>query len=107
MTDVTVVVYVPESHLEVVLDALHDAGAGRIGEYDRCASWWPVVGQWRPSADASPYEGAAGEVSRGTELRVEVRCAGDLVAVAVAAARAAHPYEEPVIDVHPLVEPPR
>jgi hypothetical protein len=104
VTSATIVVYVPESHLRAVLDAMHDAGAGQIGEYDRCASWWPVTGQWRPSAAASPYEGAAGEVSTGTEMRLEVRCAGDLVAAAVSAARSAHPYEEPVIQVHPILD---
>jgi hypothetical protein len=99
-------VFVPHSHRDVVLDALHDAGAGRIGDgrYDRCASWWEVEGQWRPGVGAEPFDGVIGQVSRGQEVKIEVVCAEEFVSAAVAAARSAHPYEVAVIEVIELRE---
>ena len=38
------------------------------------------------------------------ELRVETVVPADLVDAAVAALRAAHPYEEPAYDVYPLLD---
>ena len=35
--------YVPESHLEPVKQAVFEAGAGRIGDYDSCC--WQIAGQ--------------------------------------------------------------
>jgi len=53
-------VYVPVSHLEAVKDALFAAGAGRVGDYDRCA--WQVLGegQFRALPGAQPFVGAVG-----------------------------------------------
>jgi hypothetical protein len=98
-------VFVPESHLEAVLDALHEAGAGRIGAYDRVAALTAVQGRWRPLAGADPYAGQVGEEEHGPELKVETRCPEARAADVVAAIRAAHPYEEPVINLLPLAAP--
>ena len=38
------VTYVPESHVDAVVDALAEAGAGRIGSYERCAFGAPGTG---------------------------------------------------------------
>lgn len=92
-------VYVPATHLEIVKDAIFGAGAGRVGDYDRCA--WQVAGegQFRPLAGASPFLGEVGREERVLEYRVEtVLREADLHAV-VAALKAAHPYETPAYDV--------
>ncbi|AMX02970.1 Nif3-like dinuclear metal center hexameric protein [Microbulbifer thermotolerans] len=97
-------VYIPESHLEVVKQALFAAGAGRIGDYDHCC--WQVkgCGQFRPLDGSQPYIGQTGEVEQVTEYRVEMVCADDLVDAALAALRQAHPYEEPAFDLWRLDE---
>jgi hypothetical protein len=91
-------VYVPESHLEPVKDALFAAGAGRYAAYDRCC--WQVLGQgqFRPLAGSDPYIGTAGVEERVPEVRVEMICEDERVAAVTAALRAAHPYEEPAFD---------
>lgn len=55
--------FVPESHLEVTKAALFDAGAGRVGDYDRCC--WQVLGQgqFRPLPGSRPYLGEAGRLA--------------------------------------------
>ncbi len=49
--------YVPESYLETTKQAVFDAGAGHVGNYDSCC--WQVrgEGQFRPLPDSSPFLG--------------------------------------------------
>ncbi|GAA5525751.1 GTP cyclohydrolase 1 type 2 homolog [Microbulbifer aestuariivivens] len=95
-------VYIPESHLEEVKQALFTAGAGRIGDYDSCCFQVPGTGQFRPLEGSQPFIGQAGAVERVAEYRVEMVCADDLVDAALAAMRRAHPYEEPAFDLWKL-----
>ena len=94
--------YVPESHLESVKQAVFDAGGGRIGDYDSCC--WQVLGQgqFRPLAGANPFIGRPGALEQVAEYRVELVCEDTLIHDAVAALKAAHPYEEPAYDVWQL-----
>lgn len=91
--------YVPESHLEAVKQAVFATGAGRIGNYDNCC--WQVAGrgQFRALAGSDPYVGTQGELETVGEYKVELVCADELIRAAVAALRAAHPYEEPAYHV--------
>lgn len=95
-------IFLPESHLEAVRRALERVDAGHIGRYDRCLSYSPVTSCWRPLPGTSPYLGEVGAVCTARELKVEVTCPVERVEETVAAVRAAHPYEEPVIQVIPL-----
>jgi hypothetical protein len=97
-------ILVPDEHVGFVLEALHASGAGRIGAYDHCASLWRVNGRWRPLPGASPFRGEVGEVMEGSETRVESVCDVRQATDVVAAVRAVHPYEEPVIRLLPLYE---
>lgn len=91
--------FVPAAHVEPVKSALFDAGAGRIGDYDRCCWQTLGVGQFRPLEHSSPYLGRPGEVERVEEYKVELVCADDCLHAAVAALKASHPYEEVAYDV--------
>ena len=55
-------IFLPESHLEAVQQALWSVDAGHIGRYDCCLSYSPVIGAWRPLAGTAPYLGRMGEV---------------------------------------------
>ncbi len=94
--------FVPESDLETVKQALFDAGAGRIGDYDRCC--WQVLGegQFRPLEGSDPHIGSHGKVETVAEWKVELVCADQLINQVVSALRLAHPYEEPAFDVWKL-----
>ena len=96
--------FVPESHLEPVKQAVFAAGGGRIGDYEHCC--WQVLGQgqFRPGQGADPFIGTTGELETVAEYRVELVCADELIAAAVAALKQAHPYEEPAYDVWRLAD---
>lgn len=99
--------FVPESHAEAVLAALWGAGAGRVGDgaYDSCATTSQVTGHWRPLAGSHPFIGREGEFAHEPEIKIEVTVPADLLDASIAALRAAHPYEEPVVYALPLLVP--
>lgn len=98
--------FVPESHLEQTKRALFEVGAGRIGDYDCCA--WQTLGQgqFRPLDGSQPFLGERGELEVVSEYKVELVCEDRLIARAVEALKAAHPYEEPAYEVYRLEELP-
>ncbi|MDY0020732.1 MAG: YqfO family protein [Anaerolineae bacterium] len=100
---VKIEIFIPEDHVEVLRDALAEVGAGRIGNYDHCVSVTDVRGYWRPLDGATPYLGEVGAICAGTECKVEVTCPRALAEAALKAIRAVHPYEEPLINVIPLL----
>ncbi|KNX36636.1 hypothetical protein [Luteipulveratus halotolerans] len=93
------VFYAPVDAVDAVLDAVFDAGAGAIGDYDRCAFRTTGTGQFRPLAGADPTIGAVGELERVEEQRVELVLPRGVRQEVVAALRRAHPYEEPAFHV--------
>jgi len=97
------VVFVPASSLDRVLDALFAAGAGRIGDYERCSWYTEGTGTFLGGAGTKPAVGAAGREEQVPELRLETVFPDGLHDQVVAALRAAHPYEEPAFDVYALL----
>jgi hypothetical protein len=94
--------FVPEDALDATRSAVFDAGAGRIGEYERC-SWYAVgTGTFLGGDATDPAVGQPGVEERLPEFRVETVVPADALSGAVAALRRAHPYEEPAYDVYPL-----
>lgn len=106
MSHCKLVFFVPQADAEAVKLAVFEAGAGRIGNYERCA--WQVegTGQFLGGAGTQPVIGESGRLESVTELRVETVCPTQHVGAVVAALRAAHPYEEPAFDLYPLLDPP-
>jgi dinuclear metal center YbgI/SA1388 family protein len=101
---VKLVTFVPAAATPAVLAALASAGAGRIGEYDRCSYRVSGTGTFRPSEAANPTAGERGRLNEVAEERLEMVVPRAGLQAAVAALVAAHPYEEVAYDVHPLVD---
>jgi hypothetical protein len=100
------VVFVPREALDPVREALFAAGAGRIGDYERCSWYTQGTGTFRGGKGTDPTVGEAGREERVAELRLETVYPVEREAEVVRALRAAHPYEEPAFDLYPLAEPP-
>ena len=95
-------IFSPESHFGKLQEALRDADAGHIANYDSCLSYSRVMSTWRPLAGTNPYSGEIGTVSEEPEYKVEVTVKAEKLKQTIAAVRAVHPYEEPVINALPL-----
>jgi hypothetical protein len=100
------VVFVPEEALDAVRDALFAAGAGRIGDYERCSWYTAGIGTFRGGEGTDPTIGERGREERLPELRLETVYPEDREAEVVRALRTAHPYEEPAFDLYQLAPEP-
>ncbi len=92
-------VYVPEKSVEKVKQALFDAGAGRIGNYDSCCWQTEGTGQFRPLQGSNPSIGSQDKIERVTEIKIELVCTEELIKQVLVKMKQAHPYEEPAYDV--------
>jgi len=92
-------VYVPEKSVEKVKQALFDAGAGRIGNYDSCCWQTEGIGQFRPLQGSNPSIGSQDKIERVTEIKIELVCTEELIKQVLVKMKQAHPYEEPAYDV--------
>jgi len=96
--------FVPEEGLDATRDAVFAAGAGRIGDYERCSWYAEGTGTFLAGEGADPTIGDVGREERIRELRVETVVPAARAADVVRALIAAHPYEEVAYDLYPLVE---
>ncbi len=102
-TKVKIVTYVPIANADGVRKALGYAGAGAIGKYSHNS--YSVVGKARftPSKLAKPYISKANVAETVDEERIEVMCDRKLAKKVIEAMKKAHPYEEAVFDIYPLL----
>jgi hypothetical protein len=94
--------FVPEEALAATREEVFAAGAGRIGDYERCSWYASGVGTFRGSEGTNPAIGEAGQEEHVEELRVETVVPAARAQDAVDALVAAHPYEEVAFDLYPL-----
>jgi len=95
-------VFVPETHLDQVREALGRAGAGQVGNYDLCSFAVRGLGTFRPGPGTNPFIGRTGELSRVEEARLETIVPARRLQEVLAAMLAAHPYEEVAYDLYAM-----
>lgn len=100
---VKIVTFVPKESADTVRQALGDVGAGIIGEYSYCSFSVVGKGRFNPSKDANPTVGSSQTLNVVEEERIEVVCSREKAKNAIAAMKAAHPYEEVAFDLYPLL----
>ncbi len=88
------VTFTPKSDTSKVLEALHKAGAGAIGNYSDCAFMTEGTGTFRPNQEANPHIGKTNELEKVAEDRIEVILPNHLQNQILTALNLAHPYEE-------------
>lgn len=95
-------VFCPESHARQVREAVFNAGAGHIGNYDSCSFNIPGQGTFRGLQGSDPFVGKVGQLHYENEIRIEaiypVYCEKNIVQ----AMQKAHPYEEVAYDIYSL-----
>ena len=90
---------VPETHLDVVKNAIFSVGAGCVENYMHCA--WQTLGegQFMPLSGSNAFIGEINKLEKVSEYKVEVICTEEQIKDAVAALKQAHPYETPSYQV--------
>ena len=101
--ELLVMVSTPAEAVDRILEAIAKAGGGVIGNYTHCAYVSSGQGRFKPDTAANPHVGAIGQVNRVDETQIQTFCSRANAKTVVQAIRAAHPYEEPVIYLLPLL----
>lgn len=92
-------VFVPHDHAEALRQALFEAGAGHIGQYDSCSYNVQGTGTFRGLEGTNPFVGQKGEVHQEPETKVEVIFPAWKKGAILKAMQTAHPYEEVAYDI--------
>lgn len=100
---VKVVVTVPEQDANKLRQAIGEADGGQIGNYIHVSFSGKGVGRFLPTEGAHPAIGEVGKPEHVLEERIEVTCERKQLEAVLKAIRDTHPYEEPALDVYPLL----
>ena len=101
---VKIVVTIPIKDVDKVRNAVCNSGAGIIGNYSYCTSSTKSLGTFKPNDNANPYIGEKEKIEFVEEEKLEFVCDVDNVKRVLTKLREAHPYEEPAIDIYPLID---
>lgn len=101
---VKIITTIPLDNVDEVRNALCDAGAGVIGNYAHCSMSTKCIGTFKPNDKANPYIGKNDKLEFVEEEKLEVVCDIDKVKNVISKLRKVHPYEEPAIDIVPLLD---
>jgi len=100
---VKIVVFTPEEYLTQVREAMAEAGAGVIGDYHECSFGLKGVGTFIPGANSNPFIGTNNQLEEVAEIRLEMIAPKKNLTAILKAIMVVHPYEEPAIDLYPLL----
>ncbi|MCO4793458.1 MAG: NGG1p interacting factor NIF3 [Bacteriovoracaceae bacterium] len=93
------VIFTPCDNAQGVADAMFEAGAGKVGSYDKCCFISKGIGQFRPLEGSNPHIGKQNELEFVEEARIEMVCNETSIKDVVKAMKESHPYETPAYDV--------
>ncbi|MCX6251340.1 MAG: Nif3-like dinuclear metal center hexameric protein [Bacteroidetes bacterium] len=96
------VTFCPIEYADRVRQALFDAGAGFIGNYDCCSYNVQGKGTFRALEGAHPFTGERDLLHFEDEVRIEVIYPSFIEKKLVKALLSSHPYEEVAYDLYPL-----
>jgi len=93
------ITYVPTEYVEIVRNALFQAGAGTIGNYNSCSFNAEGYGTFMANKNANPFVGNKNKIHQEKEIRTEVIFPIHIKSRVISALIKNHPYEEPAFDV--------
>ena len=96
------VVYVPETHQDELIEALGNIGAGHIGQYSHCSFSTQGIGRFKPGNDTNPYIGKVNEIAAVEEVKIETVFPERMERKVINRLLQVHPYEEPAYDIYVL-----
>ena len=89
-----IVTFIPQGNTSDVIEAIHETGAGTIGDYNSCSFRVTGTGRYTPGEAAEPLIGSKNKTEEVTEDRVEIIFPVHLKGKVLAALKSSHPYEE-------------
>lgn len=101
---VKIIVYAPKSHMDLLLEAMHQKGCGNFGDgkYEGSAFLTFGHGTWIALKGSKPFKGRLNRREMVQEVKIETTCPASAASDVTKILRSIHPYEEPVIEIYPL-----
>lgn len=96
------VTFIPIEFAGRVREAVFNAGAGNIGNYDFSGYNSEGLGSFRGNNDSNPFTGKKGKIHYEKETRFETIFPGFLQGKIIQALLKSHPYEEVAYDIYPI-----
>ena len=96
------ITFCPQKNADELRNALFNAGAGTIGNYDECSFNGEGNGTFKANQGSNPFVGKIGERHTENEIRIEVIFPSDRQNELIAALKKSHPYEVPAYDIYSL-----
>ena len=93
------VCFVPKEHAASLLNALFEAGAGKIGNYSEASFTSDGLGSFKGKENSNPSIGKANERSYVSEHKLEVLVQNHQINAVLKAMKENHPYEEVAYDL--------
>ncbi len=87
----------PPLYLEKLAEAIHSAGAGRIGLYDKCSTRHDISGTFRALEGSNPFLGNQGKYEKVDEVELEFMVDSFNLPAVKQAIKQTHPYETPAV----------
>lgn len=101
---VKIIVTVPVENSEELRNAICEEGAGIIGNYTYCTMSTKCIGTFKPTDNANPYIGENNKLEFVEEEKIEAVCDISIAKRVIKKLREVHTYEEPAIDIIPLID---
>jgi len=97
------VIFVPEENKSEVLQAIHSAGGGNIGNYSECSFSVKGTGEFTPNELSNPSIGKKGMHEQVNEVRLEVLFETYKWSAIQSAFKKSHPYDEIAYFITPIM----
>ncbi|WP_077622487.1 divalent cation tolerance protein CutA [Sediminibacillus massiliensis] len=96
-------VLLPEEYIVPLRNHLNKKKVLTVGEYDHVVSYTETKGYWRPLEASTPYLGEKNTIAFGSECKMEFKASYKRIEEIRNLIKSIHPYEEPIINVVPLI----
>ena len=96
------VTYAPKDNEKLIKDALFRAGAGALGNYNKCSFSSSGLGSFEGNAKSEPRIGNKGEFVELEETKIEVVFERHLQKAILKSLFESHPYEEVAFEIYSL-----
>jgi hypothetical protein len=102
---VKIAVTVPSSAADELRKAIGDEQENIFGEYSHCSYSITGTGRFTPLEGSHPTIGEVGQPTQIPEEKIEVTCLKSNAKDVIEVIKKVHPYETPVFDIYPLIDP--
>ncbi len=92
-------VYVPNENAQALLNAMYQAGAGKIGNYENCSYTLLGEGTFTPLESSNPSVGTINKIEHTQEVKIEALSTKRNIGRIIEAINHNHPYECPVYNI--------